>query len=147
MKNARVRAAAIIIEDGRLLLIAHRKEGQVYWLLPGGGVDFGESLKEALRRELREELGIDADVGDIAFVCDSIDPDSRRHIINICFQCCCKRGTLSLGSEKRLYDFGFFAKKELRSMVIFPPIKKQLLSLLAGTPIKSIYLGKIWTNL
>ncbi len=147
LKNVRVRVAAVIVEDRKILLIAHRKDGKVYWLLPGGGVDFGESLKEALTRELKEELDIAADINEIAFVCDSIDPESKRHIINVCFTCCCKKGALSLGKEKRLYDFGFFSTRELRSMVLFPPIKKELQRLLSGSSNKNIYLGKIWTNL
>ena len=46
-KNIRVRVAGIIVEDARVLLIAHKKNDKVYWLLPGGGVDFGESLPDA----------------------------------------------------------------------------------------------------
>jgi ADP-ribose pyrophosphatase YjhB (NUDIX family) len=146
VKSARVRVGGLVIEDGRLLLIAHRKGKRVYWLLPGGGVDFGESLEEALERELKEELGIAVSVKDIAFVSDSIDPGSKRHIINICFHCRCKKGGFSLGTEKRLHDFGFFTPHQLRSLVLYPPVKKELGRLLAGSRRARIYLGKQWMN-
>lgn len=63
-------AAAIIIERGRVLL-TQRKRGthlEGLWEFPGGKVEDGEDPKDALARELREELGIDAFVGDIVDV-------------------------------------------------------------------------------
>ena len=77
--------------QGRVLLCRQEKPGKEYWLLPGGGVDGGESMIEALRRELREELGVEADVqfeGPVAIV-DSIAPKSasrsRKHVVHIIF--------------------------------------------------------------
>lgn len=60
-------AAAVILEGGRVLL-SQRKRGTHLagaWELPGGKVERDEDPKGALARELREELGIDAEVGDI----------------------------------------------------------------------------------
>ena len=55
----RVRVSAILRWKGRVLLCRHEKPGKEYWLLPGGGVNGGESLVDALHRELAEEIGID----------------------------------------------------------------------------------------
>lgn len=60
-------AAAIVIERGRVLL-TQRKSGthlEGLWEFPGGKVEEGEDPKDALARELREEIGIDVDVGEI----------------------------------------------------------------------------------
>ena len=46
----RVRVAGILIEDDKILLIEHLKKDKRYWLVPGGGVDWGESTAEALIR-------------------------------------------------------------------------------------------------
>ncbi|HDI11930.1 MAG TPA: (deoxy)nucleoside triphosphate pyrophosphohydrolase, partial [Candidatus Acetothermia bacterium] len=57
--------AAFIREKGRILL-ARRREGDEqggFWEFPGGGVEAGETLEEALKRELREELGVNVAVG------------------------------------------------------------------------------------
>lgn len=58
----RMRSAAVVIEDGSLLVIGRRKNGREYSVLPGGGVEPGESLREACLRELREETGLEGAV-------------------------------------------------------------------------------------
>jgi len=143
-KSARIRVAGVFIRDGRILLIAHKKNGKVYWLLPGGGVNFGESLTEALARELKEELGLDVSVGDIALISDSIAPRQQRHIVNICFFFKFKKGRPVLGKERRLHDFGFFTEREIASLVVFPPIANELKRLLAGGRGPRTYLGSKW---
>jgi 8-oxo-dGTP diphosphatase len=52
------RATAIIIRNGKLLLVHRQKPGRDYYTLPGGGVEFDESFEEACIREVREETGL-----------------------------------------------------------------------------------------
>ena len=54
--------SAVLRWDDQILLCRHEKPGKEYWLLPGGGVDGGESLVDALHRELFEEIGIDEEI-------------------------------------------------------------------------------------
>jgi len=55
----RNRAAAIIIRNKNILLMRRQKPGRNYFILPGGGVEFGESFEEACIREVKEETGLD----------------------------------------------------------------------------------------
>jgi G:T/U-mismatch repair DNA glycosylase len=57
----RLAARALVLDDeGRTLLVQFRDDtGQVWWATPGGGIDEGEDVESALRRELGEELGLD----------------------------------------------------------------------------------------
>ncbi len=142
-KNVRVRVAGIIIDDDRLLLISHKKGADVYWLLPGGGVDYGESLEEALVREFKEELNITIDVHSLAFICDSIDPMGERHIINIFFHCSYNRGDYSIGKEERLLGYEFFKRNEIKKITLFPPVNNELMSIMDGKE-SEIYIGKMW---
>ncbi len=79
-----LRVAAIIVREGQLLLVEHRKRGQRYWVLPGGRLEGRETLDAALRRELEEELRLEARVGPLVIVCESLAPD--RHVVNLIFQ-------------------------------------------------------------
>jgi 8-oxo-dGTP diphosphatase len=138
-----VRVSGIITRDGSLLLIAHKKKHDVYWLLPGGGVRHGESLAEALCREFMEELGVAIEVGKPVFMCDSIDPLGKRHILNISFLCSHRDGEYRLGRERRLHDYGFFRKEDIFSMRIHPPVNTTLERVLDGED-HDFYLGSLW---
>jgi 8-oxo-dGTP diphosphatase len=141
----RIRVAAVIIENNKILLIAHKNNDKIYWLLPGGGVNPFESLEQALIRELKEELNIAVKVGDVGLICDSIAPDNSKHIVNICFFCVYDSGEFSLCNEQRLYDFSFYNFDELDQLIIFPPIKKELKNFLKDLK-NNIYQGARWID-
>lgn len=56
--------AAIVREDDHILLIQHREHagGRTYWVVPGGGIEDGESEEACVRREAREETNLDIEV-------------------------------------------------------------------------------------
>src|SRR5207247_11361928 len=63
VREPRIRVSAILRLEDRLLLCRHEKPTRgEYWLLPGGGVNHGESLVDALHRELEEEVGSEAEL-------------------------------------------------------------------------------------
>jgi len=142
-RRVRVRVSGLLIEHDALLLIAHKKRGKVYWLLPGGGMNYGESMTRALEREFREELGVTVNVHDPMFIGDSIDPRGRRHILNVTFRCTYREGEYLLGRDRRLYDFGFFKKEEIPDKLLYPPINSTLVSILNNKK-SELYLGSLW---
>jgi len=54
----RTRVAVIVIKDNKILLLRRIKNGKEYYVFPGGGVEGGENLEEAIIRETQEELGL-----------------------------------------------------------------------------------------
>jgi 8-oxo-dGTP diphosphatase len=60
--NQRVRG--IIIDDGKIVLIERVKGDNTYYIFPGGGVEEGETILQALHREMKEELGVEISVGE-----------------------------------------------------------------------------------
>lgn len=59
------RVRAIIVEQGKILLIKKIFPDCIYWVFPGGGVEEGEDVTEALKRECLEELGITVEVQEL----------------------------------------------------------------------------------
>ncbi|MFI6951664.1 NUDIX domain-containing protein [Streptomyces sp. NPDC050422] len=81
---------AIVIEDGRLLLLNQDTDEERSWSLPGGKLEEGESLGEALIREVREETGVDVEVGRLLYLCDNV----KAHVVHITFEARRTGGTI-----------------------------------------------------
>ena len=78
---------AVILEDGEILLIRRAAGAYTgYWAVPGGRQRFGETMDDAVKRETREETGLEVEVGGVAWVGDIIDeaasPDYHYTIID-----------------------------------------------------------------
>lgn len=69
MRPVRNSIKAVILRDNAILLTVNREDERgVFYLLPGGGQEPGETMEQALRRECREEIGAEAAVGDLLWV-------------------------------------------------------------------------------
>jgi 8-oxo-dGTP diphosphatase len=99
-----VGVGAVVLDARRVLLVKRAHEplkGQ--WSLPGGRVELGETLQQAVAREVQEETGLDVDVGPIVDVLDRItrDEDGRveHHYVLVDFVCRPSGGILSSASD------------------------------------------------
>ena len=144
----RIRVAGILIEDDKILLIQHHKNNKKYWLIPGGGNDWGETAKEALIREYKEETNMNIEVDEFLFFSETIYPNKERHILNLFFRIHRNEknnSTIKLGDEAVLIDLKFVTKEELKTMIVYPNIKENLLKLMNGEKIEN-YLGSLWNE-
>ena len=144
----RIRVCAILRREEKILLCRHQKDGRDNWLLPGGGVKLGESLTQALQRELTEECGIDDSLpleGPVALA-DSIAPAGARskHVVNIIFAGFLGGRSLEAVTSRDAAVRGhrLFELDELEGLNVHPPIQRFLARWRPGDPV--VYLGSLW---
>jgi len=147
----RIRVSAILRWQGRILLLRHEKPTGEVWLLPGGGVRMGESLVDALRRELWEETGLFDEGMDVPLegpvaIIDSIAPRTgtyRKHVVHVVFAADVTGSLEDVASrDDAVRGHRAFLMRELDSIALHPPIHRFLQRWQPGDP--AIYLGAMW---
>ena len=152
--NVRIRVGVLILKNNHILLVEHQKENASYWLIPGGGLDFGETVAECAKREVKEETNLDIQLGRFLFSSESIAPDGSRHVVNLFFLGYVSDeslASLEVGKEERLKSVSFIDIDELGNIELHPPFAPQLKRMIADGLIderqgQDRYLGNFWKN-
>ena len=143
----RVRVAALILIQGRVVLVRHRAGSAVYHLLPGGGVDYRETLEEALVREVGEETGLEVQIERPLFISDTIDPHGRRHVVNITFAASVVGGEVtSSPDDPRVEAVDLVTPESLAGLDLRPPMADALVRAVGGDVLTMEYLGPLFTE-
>jgi 8-oxo-dGTP pyrophosphatase MutT (NUDIX family) len=131
----RVAVDAVVEHDGQLLLIEYddARLGR-HWGLPGGGVEPGESIQAALRREVLEETGAQVVVGRLLLV-NEYDPAGTggrytdEHELRLVFHCTLADDRALIAPsipDPEQIGVGWVALADLRQVSFFPPIADRL---------------------
>jgi ADP-ribose pyrophosphatase YjhB (NUDIX family) len=75
-----VKVRAVIWVNGRLVVHRERRQGVPYVTLPGGRVNERESVTDALRREVLEEVGLEIEIGDLLLAAEVISGASQQNV-------------------------------------------------------------------
>jgi ADP-ribose pyrophosphatase YjhB (NUDIX family) len=112
-RNPGVGAAVVVRDADRRLLLIRRGSAATrsgFWAIPAGFVDYGEEVKTAAARELLEETGLVAEVGDVVFVASNFH-DPAKLTVGVWFEGTVVGGELEPGDDAD--DAGFFALDDL----------------------------------
>jgi 8-oxo-dGTP diphosphatase len=108
-----VGVGAIIVNDDGHVFLARRGEKarneRGLWEFPGGSVEFGETLRDALIREIREEFGITIAVGPMLTVTDHILPAEGQHWVSPSFVCRVVQDEPVIMEPEKCAEIGWFA--------------------------------------
>ena len=151
MDPVRNSAKAIIVEDNRLLVVKHIDAQGEWHVLPGGGQNPGETLKEALQRECLEEVGIEVLVGALWFVREYIgrnhefwQHDGDSHQVEFMFECQILKGQPpAMGSAPDPGQLGcvWLPMTEINDFRLYPMALRELLDNRANE--MASYLGDV----
>ena len=107
----RLGVGAFILDDyDRLLLVQRRREPEAgHWGLPGGKVDFGETVEAAAAREIEEELGVAIRLDGLLCLVDQIDEAAGTHWVAPVYRAVIASGTPVNREPAALAEIGWFA--------------------------------------
>ena len=121
--SPRLAVRAVILRDDRLLLVNAWARSSDLWCAPGGGVERGQSLPEALAREVHEECGLRVSVGAPCLVNEYHDPPSGFHQVEVFFRCTIRAGHLTdtwQDPEGVVHSRRFFGRDAVQTLHLKP---------------------------
>lgn len=101
--------------SGKILII-QRSTTQDWQAGPGGAIEYGEKIREGLQREIREELGIEIEVGEMLQLCDHIIDHEQQHWISPTFICKLVAGTPTIMEPGKCDQLGWFSLEAAAQM-------------------------------
>ena len=140
-----ISAAALVLQDSRLLLVNHRERGRYdFWLPPGGRLEGSESIFDCARRETLEETGLIVEPDRIVYVQEFAEPG--YHFVKFFILCSGFSGKLTLENrdenESFLVDAAFLAREELWELDVHPAVlREEFWADLESGPQQTRYLG------
>jgi mutator protein MutT len=114
-----VGVGAAIIKNGKILITkrgqkAKNEKGK--WEIPGGSVEFNETLEDAIKREIKEEHGVEIEVQELLGVFSHIIKKENQHWVSPTYICKIKKGVPSILEPEKCAEIGWFTLEEAKKL-------------------------------
>jgi len=118
---------AIIVKDRKILILKRAKEEDCFkemWDIPGGKINFGEMPEDALKREVKEETGLEIEIIKPIRVWSFFKNNGKTQVVGVTMLCKYKRGKVRLSKEHT--EFKWISPEEIEDYEIHEGIKKDV---------------------
>lgn len=138
-----IRPAILIIENQQVLTMQYNYGGQEVYNLPGGNLELGEHISDALAREMQEELKIEVSVGEMILVGEVYFEERKKHTLHLLFEGKITAGIPTLNpKETSALAVKWLDINDLDKVNLYPNLSKAIRDYLAGK-LSNRYIGKI----
>ncbi len=125
-----VGVGAILVNNEGKIFLAKRGPGVSkhagMWEIPGGGVNFGETMAEAIKREVMEEHSVEIEVGEMLDTVEDIAPEVGWHTVGPAFVCKIVKGIPKIMEPNKCTEIGWFTWAEVQKLSLTPYTAKDL---------------------
>lgn len=138
----KTRPCAVIIIDNKLLTLKYIYSETTIYAIPGGNLEFGEKLEEALIRELQEEIGLEIEVQNLLFLAEVHQPN--KDTLHCVFNSKIVSGTPLLNpSETSALEICWLPIEHIENYNLYPNIKTQIKEHFIDGKDHNVFLGEI----
>jgi 8-oxo-dGTP diphosphatase len=139
----KVRPAACIIRNKKILLMRYEYNGHSVYNFPGGNREKGEPIKETLEREMVEELGITIKVNELILIGEVISKEQKADVLHCIFNCeITKNKPVINKNETSALELVWIEIEEITCLNLYPNVGIQLIGNLSEKN-KTAYIGEI----
>lgn len=141
-RQIRNSAKALVIRDGKMAAIRIRDAGEEWFIMPGGGMEPEETLAEAVRREVMEELGLEVECGELLFVVEGVHGEAF-HRVDLVFGCTItgEAAEAVLHGDTNQVGVEWLDISSLSTQPLYPSrLRRQIMNYYEGKPHR-VYLG------
>jgi 8-oxo-dGTP diphosphatase len=113
--------AVLLSGEGKVLLVRNRGHGRAHWSLPKGSCEDGEALVQTLKREVKEETGLDVEPVDLAFVTEWFVAGRQEWYLQFYFHARITGGLLGVQDDEDVTQVKWVARHEVRQYMNYRP--------------------------